>query len=375
MQGAIVGGFFGNPPTSSFSCSTSNCTWPGAFASLGVESTCANATEQSKRVCSHETGSFNGRCNYTTPGGLNISSISSGGNDDQPGIEYTILNLTSAIGYQGFGYSADATGHIFQFVVYRALGRDDDKYGSGLNSTQDVDFEVIECNLTFVAQVYTKVSVHSNSFEIAETANFNLGYGKGRALNVQDNSYWDFNATGDMPPSLSRNRTFTVNRNDAYNLGGFPLSFLSSVSALGPAQEIQGTSIDTATAALWTGNITQLSENMASAMTSYIRDGRNATPAYGIAYQKETYIHVRWAWLALPVGIVLLSAAMLIASIILSKQQTLWKSSSLALLFHALKGLTLDETNPRTRKQMEIVAEKMTAELGREGTLEFVKKT
>jgi len=89
-----------------------------------------------------------------------------------------------------------------------------------------------------------------------------------------------------------------------------------------------------------------LMHKLAMAMTTYIRDPtqvqlQHANQVLGVAYRFETYIHVAWIWLTLPVALVGISIVFLTATIIdnESKRALAWKSSSLALLFHGLEGV------------------------------------
>ena len=66
------------------------------------------------------------------------------------------------------------------------------------------------------------------------------------------------------------------------------------------------------------------------------------TIATGIALKAETYVHVRWAWIALPVLDLLAAVIFLLVTIIRASRERIpvWKSSSLATLF---TGLTEDD--------------------------------
>ncbi|KAL8706875.1 MAG: hypothetical protein Q9201_000144 [Fulgogasparrea decipioides] len=104
-----------------------------------------------------------------------------------------------------------------------------------------------------------------------------------------------------------------------------------------------------------TSNITKRIENLATSMTNSIRGhGANApTPAYGIAWTSETYVHVRWAWFAFPATLTLL-AALFLLSIILEtsfRDILVWKSSNLALLFHG-RSLNLSSPSERPVKRL-----------------------
>ena len=85
--------------------------------------------------------------------------------------------------------------------------------------------------------------------------------------------------------------------------------------------------------------------SLATAMTVAFRSFNGAVPVPGQAFSLESYVHVRWGWLALPIAVVLLTGMFLTAAILRSRQSKtkLWKSSALAMLFHGL--------DPETREQ------------------------
>lgn len=92
--------------------------------------------------------------------------------------------------------------------------------------------------------------------------------------------------------------------------------------------------------------------NVADSMTAHMRHGAepgktgisdfeqdNSKPAAGQAFRSDICVHVRWWYLALPIILVALTFAFLIATLVQteSRQSGLgWKSSPLALLFHGL---------------------------------------
>lgn len=108
--------------------------------------------------------------------------------------------------------------------------------------------------------------------------------------------------------------------------------------------------------AVWNewANLEHLVSNIARSMTNNIRQtssaDHNAMYA-GTAYREEVFINVRWAWLVLPIALVVCSDVFLISSILQtrSNQVKAWKSSALALLFTSvdctLQRITRDGTD------------------------------
>ncbi|KAK6077459.1 hypothetical protein SCUP515_04987 [Seiridium cupressi] len=76
-------------------------------------------------------------------------------------------------------------------------------------------------------------------------------------------------------------------------------------------------------------------------------DSYNATAVQGTASFAETYIHVRWPWMILPLTEVLLAAVLLVISIAISHNHPLLKTSVIAYLASRLDGWTDEELDQR----------------------------
>ena len=134
--------------------------------------------------------------------------------------------------------------------------------------------------------------------------------------------------------------------------------------------------------ALWhADDLDKLMNNLADRMTDALRnlysDPPSGADSLGRVYLNQTYVVVTWPWLILPVGLVIASCMVLVAAIISSSryQTIVWKSSSLAVLFH---GLGRDEGGNRHsayRKQMGVTAEEMKVQLAEsaDGDLHLVE--
>jgi hypothetical protein len=92
-------------------------------------------------------------------------------------------------------------------------------------------------------------------------------------------------------------------------------------------------------------SIAEYSERIASAFTTVIRNYPNSSlPVFGYG-GVETYVHIQWGWLALPLILVLGSLILLVNTIrnaVLMGGNGIWKTSLLASLLHGL-----DETSRR----------------------------
>lgn len=98
-------------------------------------------------------------------------------------------------------------------------------------------------------------------------------------------------------------------------------------------------------------------DNLATALTSHVRSLGTGDPVYGDMRLTHTFVRVRWAWLAYPVALVLLSILFLVSTIIKSARcadQEVWKSSPLALLYHGFHTETRERLGPlNTLEEME----------------------
>ncbi|RHZ61811.1 DUF3176 domain-containing protein [Aspergillus thermomutatus] len=83
------------------------------------------------------------------------------------------------------------------------------------------------------------------------------------------------------------------------------------------------------------GNLTQISGTFASLAAALSTNARNRVcqgTVPGDAWANESYIHVRWLWMLLPIVLVVLSILFLIVTVVHTRNQYIWKSSPLALL-------------------------------------------
>lgn len=94
-----------------------------------------------------------------------------------------------------------------------------------------------------------------------------------------------------------------------------------------------------------TVDIAGMMSGLAASITTFIRqsDNRGSLPdtiATGKAWKDETYVHVSWASFALPVSVLLAATIFLFVTMIRVSRERIpvWKSSSLAALFHGLTG-------------------------------------
>ena len=141
--------------------------------------------------------------------------------------------------------------------------------------------------------------------------------------------------------------------------------------------------------ALWhTNDLKNLMNNLADRMTDALRNlysipaAESDASSLGDVYTTQTYVHVTWPWLILPVGLVLASCAVLLAAVIESSRYraVVWKSSSLAVMFHGIDGRVSENgsggnVHSMYRKEMEMAAEEMKVRLAerRDGAIRLME--
>jgi hypothetical protein len=87
-------------------------------------------------------------------------------------------------------------------------------------------------------------------------------------------------------------------------------------------------------------NITNHMQRLAQAMTNVIRSSTSKLMIHGDAYNKENYVSVRWEWLTLPIGLLLIAFIFLAATVAKSAEERdrvgVWKTSAYATLLYGL---------------------------------------
>ena len=112
-------------------------------------------------------------------------------------------------------------------------------------------------------------------------------------------------------------------------------------------------------------------ETMAHEMTVSVREEETNVYTweytYGNATIQEQKFHVRWGWLGYPVSLVVLSVIFLIVTIILSRNDEIWKTSVLAMMFHAFSDEDRRQLGAlNTAEEMETIIRDRKVMLGKE---------
>lgn len=92
-------------------------------------------------------------------------------------------------------------------------------------------------------------------------------------------------------------------------------------------------------------NVTSTLLNITNSVTSSIMRWDSKVVALGTGWRQEPSIKVQWAWLALPLAMVVCSAILLVSVVAASRRHGAphWKSSPLPFLFHGIRSWNDDE--------------------------------
>lgn len=95
-------------------------------------------------------------------------------------------------------------------------------------------------------------------------------------------------------------------------------------------------------------NVSVHMDRMSVAITNLMRSATNDVElVYGQAWDKESVVEVRWWWLSLPLGLLILTGIFLLSTVVRSEKEInkvgIWKTSAIAPLFHGLPSHVSDK--------------------------------
>jgi hypothetical protein len=322
----------------SATCGTGNCSFPSYF-SLVVRHQCSDVSH----LLQIEDGSnlINQTVSLQFPdygGTAKLRATYTGTTpvDWKPGdpeIVYTMLNVTSSAAYDTMVTPPDAasgklftTDNLLLVDVYGIAYND----SMGVENTTENRFEAFHCDLHFAVQhfnasVSDAVLTETPGAFTSGSWSFKSDFRK-RHGNVYDETWYWF---------LRANLSGTEHEIRIYD--GFfwaaafivPQYFTGAHTNAEQAtnEEIYYTMLN----AEGSIGIDRVFANVAQSLTTYFRSATNET-ATGSTQELEQYIHVRWQWLLVPVSMVALNAAFVIATDLQSRRYGVpsWRTSALA---------------------------------------------
>lgn len=332
-MGAIYSGIFQtqrpNTKSSIMSCPTGNCTF-APYQTLGFCSRCANITDALHLSSTGSSTMTN--YHYQLRNGLQLNTAYS--------MPY-IMNSTT--GLKLLKLDMDDAAIILNFTAISSAG-------SGIPPEPSAT----ECALFFCVDTY-EASVREGVFSETRIAmNISSNTTISGAATTQDFSLAPetcfFNGTRyDQPHEHSEKCTYNVNWLSRLAMANSLSSLLAGKGSLFASYR-QSWSSDTIEALYGVnGNYTDINsvfESLASSLTINARFQICEATVNGTAWTVVSYVHVRWPWLILPGALVVLSLVFLVVTILHTRNQYIWKSSPLALLF---SDLAIDAPTPLKR--------------------------
>lgn len=335
-------------------CPTGDCSI-GTVTTLGVCGGCRDVTQDIQVQCKNSTSMPTTTCYYKTPAGALLEGFLT---DPTPsGFDKTLWNSTAA--YLQGGNQNDTLPQLAKLAEIASLNIANN---SSLHSP-----EVHECIYELCAKVYEDVHYINGSIIMGATNSISLQqYGIDSISNDSIPSGL-YNAVPGQDPTT--NETFSMAGSDFLNLQAYLGEVFTTGYYGSPGRTTRPPGLagpDVGSIFHQVSNISQMIELVGDSFTNAMRDNQlNNTFVLGEAYIEQTWIHVQWAWLALPIALSIMSLGLLIIVIFRTRARgaTVWKSSSLALLFHDLEGWDARSEPFRNSYQLETTATGMRGQL------------
>lgn len=355
------------------------------FTTLGVCEQCTDVSKDTTLTCSRwaKNASYTDAyvCDYNTPSGASFKACSLYG----PKAPVDCFDVAQDAGHTKFTSIASINPNMTTLLDFAAI-----HIGNPWMIKPNVTLPpktIMECTLSWCAKSYTNWTI-SNGFMSNDTVvttaplvpspynDYNLTYGIPSSAYVLNGTLAGVNETDlkfDIAGRENGNlKTFLANV--------FTNSLTSGNASSGWPPSLNPTQTMTMASALYRangGNIRDTISALAKSLDAEVRQGRIGHQPVGAALRSETYIRVEWPWLIMPTMLVIIGIAFLVLSLIQTSLNgtVLWKSSTIAPLFHGLEGYTGRELNLQGRRHMEAAAEGMQVQLkpDDDGKMRFVR--
>lgn len=373
MAAAINAGVFGRPLQATYNCASGNCAWD-QFTTLAVCSACADVTHSassSRRCIDEETtgqtpstfGAPYSTCTYQLApewsiDGKSLCSFNPAGRQDFN----TRLNA-SVDGNDALDESTLASIAILAF--------DDDAHTNDDNHCRSTLKYAQKCSLKWCVKTYATSHVDNATLfdkptaqeglrRLTDVVKFNRCHESSSPTGLED---WFVTSSSsvedeDCPTKEDYRNAFGVADSSASSLKDWVTAVFTTSAGY------QGDS-DRNSVAEWLNraeSISKIMDDVAGSMTNALRNA-NATAVKGTSQQRETYIKVHWLWMILPASLILLSILFLAATMVFAteKSQAVWKTSSVATLFHGLQGWSDADVKAVKLKDIDQAAKDMWA--------------
>lgn len=387
MQAAIIDAFHPSPLAPQMSCTANQCRWNRTIT-LGVCGSCEDMTLQIQKNCSIDPSYTEPltSCQYDFGNGIALGSWNVSAADASPlgnrGPDWTMWNSTALDLSPSFvnipaegGVTADEEALL---TIFGAV-----KFGNPVDSVVP-PAQALMCGFNMCVKNYDDIVQTNGTPTVTVTEGPTLNTSVSQQYCTSGNGsvisdcFADENARFYqhlLPSSTSQNMTnasFTINTAEFTNLGAFLQEMFTgswtSTGVIGRNQfdgsnggitpmilQLLAQSLD----------VNNTMKAVADAITEVIRISPNSTSAIGSAFVQTTFIHVQWGWLALPISLMLMTVVLLAIVIVQShvKKAVVWKSSSLAMLFHRTEGWDIPPGSVSDRHELEEMARQMRGQL------------
>ncbi|KAF2420526.1 hypothetical protein EJ08DRAFT_620730 [Tothia fuscella] len=356
------------------SCPTSTCNWPG-FTSLGLCSKCRNVTDFAKDnwKC-QQKDDMHRTCNYNLPNSafnytyFGVVTNNSKGWDIEIADEVRQRTWTTTI------TKTDADQNVFLVVSTIAMVENNLLIPGG---EREQVREAHECSLSMCVVEHELAVDHGVTNHTRKTTEQPFVTRVVTSNNVTGSTAYE------VEPATVRGVKYSID--GASTLRGLQqaitLAFEGNVtvqtinsSIAGSQPSIDGNVVPTndLNQFFYIGfNFTQSIDNVANSVSRYMRSLSNETTV-GQSIATETYIHVRWPWIAFPVVLVFAGLVLLALAAWETRRRGIevWKYSCLPLLFHGVQRRSSSQedfsSNPMdTIEEMEEEANRIRVKLGR----------
>ncbi|KAL4896446.1 hypothetical protein BDV59DRAFT_170670 [Aspergillus ambiguus] len=322
MQSAIFQGLFGINTIEPFKC-PGTCRWNESYISLGFRAECRNVTQETLQtaVCEERSEGDRKNCNMTTPAGLGLTTRHV---LTESATAYR-LNASSHVLTPSGRHLEDPFPELTRFAIYRS-SPDNNFYMRNINIT--------DCSLSLTAYEYSGAHANGSDFSFANRREVGFGVKNPWKLGLSPggNTY---------APIYVNETTYGETHIPALEVSFANLLalgyFFESTTMV--SEWVQGyfdnTNIGVAPALMGDVDLGERFNEMATAMTNYVRYGPNSQPARGETIRIEPYISIRWGYFVVPIvteALAILFAILSIFSNRRSRRVPVWKSSALAVL-------------------------------------------
>lgn len=358
MQPAVFNGLAQINIPLNAKCPSESCHYPD-FTTLGICTSCEDVTEAATQDCRPISRPYDGQnstlkwkywhdilshpstpslrrmaasipidCKYSAPNGFTFVPGAPNASTSNDTIEIFRSGFRAIVPKPDVSESKLA--QIIS-VFMAKYNPDTIKYTTENISMSEPKPQMTQCSVQLCEKQYTQNHVSTNKRNVQPS----------RSQSLRISNYHGDTATRTLIPvdgakALSSNSTYHISRIAHLQLQMHLGMLFDAVLSRFDGKATSGLLL--APILNYSDNITESFSRMATSMTDNIRSGTGLTKVYGRAYRTETFIHVRWPWVILPIVTVILSICLFMTTAIVSRgQPVLWKSSIFPLLMGQLE--------------------------------------